>query len=47
MTVIDKANAAERLIVSAIVMSERGDDPLAIHVVAASAIGAQHALPLR
>ena len=38
MTVIDKATAAERLIVSAIVMSERGDDPLAIHVVAASAL---------
>lgn len=34
----DKAGAAERMVVSAIIMAERGDDPLAIHVVAASAL---------
>jgi hypothetical protein len=38
MTVIDKVAAAERMVVSAILMSERNDDPLAIHVVAASAL---------
>jgi hypothetical protein len=36
--VIDKARAAERMLVSAILMNERGDDPLAIHVVAASSL---------
>lgn len=35
---IDKAGAAERMVVSAVIMAERGDDPLAIHVVAASAL---------
>lgn len=35
---IDKKTAAERLIVAAIKMSERSDDPLAVHVVAASAL---------
>lgn len=38
MAVIDKAAAAERMVVSAIVMLEHGQDPLAIHVVAASAL---------
>lgn len=38
MAAIDKATAAERLVVSAIIMAERGEDPLAIHVVAASAL---------
>jgi hypothetical protein len=38
MATIDKPTAAERMIVSAIIMSERGDDPLAIHVVASSAL---------
>lgn len=38
MAEIDKATAAERLVVNAIVMAERGEDPLAIHVVAASAL---------
>lgn len=38
MAEIDKATAAERLVVSAIIMAERGEDPLAIHVVAASAL---------
>lgn len=38
MATIDKPAAAERMIVSAIAMSDRGDDPLAIHVVAASAL---------
>lgn len=38
MAAIDKAGAAERLVVSAILMAERGEDPLAIHVVAASAL---------
>ncbi|RSY81075.1 hypothetical protein DAH66_15395 [Sphingomonas koreensis] len=38
MALIDKPAAAERMIVSAIAMSERGDDPLAIHVVASSAL---------
>ena len=35
---IDKPTAAERLIVSAIAMSDRGDDLLATHVVASSAL---------
>lgn len=38
MATIDKPAAAERLVVSAIIMAERGEDPLAIHVVAASAL---------
>lgn len=38
MAEIDKATAAERMIVAAITMSERGEDPLAIHVVSASAL---------
>lgn len=38
MAAIDKARAAERLVVSAITMAERGEDALAIHVVAASAL---------
>lgn len=38
MTAIDKASAAERMLVSAIVMRERDEDALAIHVVAASAL---------
>ncbi|OYW46416.1 MAG: hypothetical protein B7Z08_01080 [Sphingomonadales bacterium 32-68-7] len=38
MATLDKPEAAERMIVSAIAMTERGDDPLAIHVVAASAL---------
>lgn len=36
--VISKLEAAERLIVSGIAMLDRGDDPLAIHVVASSAL---------
>lgn len=35
---IDKTEAAERLIVSAILMVERGEDRLAIHLVATSAL---------
>lgn len=38
MAAIGKAGAAERMVVSAIIMAERGEDPLAIHVVAASAL---------
>jgi hypothetical protein len=38
MAGINKLDAAERLITSAIAMSERNDDPLAIHVVASSAL---------
>ncbi|KAB7644144.1 hypothetical protein [Polymorphobacter fuscus] len=38
MAAIDKAGAAERMVISAIMMAERGEDPLAIHVVAASAL---------
>lgn len=38
MAEIDKATAAERLVVCAIIMAERNEDPLAIHVVAASAL---------
>ncbi len=38
MAAIDKASAAERMLVSAILMRERGEDALAIHVVAASAL---------
>ncbi|WP_144036811.1 hypothetical protein [Sphingopyxis witflariensis] len=38
MATIDKATAAERLVVCAIIMAERGEDPLAIHVIAASAL---------
>ncbi|HUD91620.1 hypothetical protein [Sphingobium sp.] len=38
MATIDKASAAERMVVTAITMAERGDDALAIHVVAASAL---------
>jgi len=36
---IDKSQAAERLIVSAIEMIENGSDPLASHLVATSALG--------
>lgn len=39
MAKIDKADAAERLIVAAIEMVERGADPLACHLVATSALG--------
>jgi hypothetical protein len=35
---VDKPEAAERMIVAAIGMSDRGDDPLAIHVVASSVL---------
>lgn len=38
MSKIDKPTAAERMIVNAILMVERNDDPLAIHVVASSAL---------
>lgn len=38
MTQISKASAAERMVLSAINMAERGEDALAIHVVAASAL---------
>ncbi|HEY0150129.1 MAG TPA: hypothetical protein VGB70_14145 [Allosphingosinicella sp.] len=38
MALIDKLTGAERMIVSAINMSNRGDDPLAIHLVASSAL---------
>jgi hypothetical protein len=38
MSTIDKPAAAERLILAAIAMSDCGEDPLAIHVVAASAL---------
>jgi chaperonin GroEL (HSP60 family) len=38
MAAIGKAGAAERMVVSAIIMAERGEDPLAIHVVAAAAL---------
>ncbi len=38
MATVTKLDAAERLIVTGIVMLERGDDPLAVHVVAASAL---------
>jgi len=38
MAVLSKTDAAERLIVSGIMMREAGVDPLAIHVVAASAL---------
>jgi hypothetical protein len=38
VAVIDKLEAAERLIVAGIGMSERGEDPLAIHVVASSTL---------
>lgn len=38
MATVDKLTAAERLIVGGIAMVERGDDALAIHVVAASAL---------
>lgn len=37
MAAIDKMAAAKRMIVAAILMSERDDDPLASHVVASSA----------
>jgi hypothetical protein len=35
---VSKLDAADRLIVGGIAMMERGDDPLAIHVVASSAL---------
>ena len=35
---ITKFDAAQRLIVAGIAMSDRGDDPLAVHVVASSAL---------
>lgn len=38
MAKITKLEAAERLIISGIAMSDEGDDPLAIHVVASSAL---------
>lgn len=38
MAKVGKLDAADRLIVSGIRMMERGDDPLAIHVVATSAL---------
>ena len=38
MAAIGKAGAAERMVVSAIIMAERGEDQLAIHVVAAAAL---------
>lgn len=38
MAQVSKLDAAERLIVSGINMVERGEDPIAIHVVAASAL---------
>jgi hypothetical protein len=38
MATLDKPAAAQRMIVCAMAMSDRGDDPLAIHVVAASAL---------
>lgn len=38
MAIIDKMTAAERLIQSAVDMLDRKDDPLAVHVVASSAL---------
>ncbi|MGL3823681.1 hypothetical protein [Sphingopyxis sp. R3-92] len=38
MAIVDKMTAAERLIQNAIEMIDRKDDPLAIHVVASSAL---------
>lgn len=38
MAIVAKLDAAERLIVAGILMSERGDDALATHVIAASAL---------
>jgi len=38
MAIVDKMTAAERLIQSAVDMLERKDDPLAVHVVASSAL---------
>lgn len=38
MAIVDKMTAAERLIHSAVDMLERKDDPLAVHVVASSAL---------
>lgn len=38
MAVVSKVDAAKRLIVSGINMLERGDDPLAIHLVVSSAL---------
>jgi len=38
MAEIDKATTAERVVVSTVIMAERGEDPLAIHIVAASAL---------
>lgn len=38
MATVTKLDATERLIVTGIVMLERGDDSLAVHVVAASAL---------
>ena len=38
MAIIDKMTAAERLIQSAVDMRDRKDDPLAVHVVASSAL---------
>ena len=38
MAIVSKLDAAERLIVAGILMSERDEDALAIHVIAASAL---------
>src|SRR3546814_6418267 len=38
MTIVDKMTAAERLMQNAVDMIDRKDDPLAIHVVASSAL---------
>lgn len=38
MAIVSKLDAAERMIVAAILMSERGEDGLAIHVIACSAL---------
>src|SRR3546814_16330995 len=38
MTIVDKMTAAERLMQNALDMIDRKDDPLAIHVVASSAL---------
>ena len=38
MTIVDKMTAAERLILTAVDMLGRKDDPLAVHVVASSAL---------
>ena len=38
MAIVDKMTAAERLMQTAVDMIDRKDDPLAIHVVASSAL---------